>query len=394
MPKVALNFICKNESHVVWKMLESAGPIVDLIVAGDTGSTDGTQELIRQFGQMHNIPAYVFERPFDDFSSSRNYALQKLREVVGDCGWSPKEMFVLWLDCDEYLIITSRFNKAGLTKDAYWVNVTDGNRRFSRQEFFRLSKGFYWYGPVHETITNKDLKVSTGRLDAIQLVAEETGRSWQGDLAEKHRRYARIMEEFVENTDYGYKWVFTAAHSFNVAARYCLQGKEHTTLLDKAIHYYEEVVKIGHASPEHQFVSQLELGTIQEELQYPWPEIQQAFLKAYAIDPLRGESIKKIIFHYIQAEEWNLAYVFTRFSRAIFFNRNPYPERGLLVDEAFYNWQVLDLHTAVCLKMGKSQEGKAAYEDLFTTTRQHPDYFKEAEVETIRANWSALSANN
>ena len=64
------------------------------------------------------------------------------------------------------------------------------------------------------------------------------------------------------------------------------------------------------------------------------------------------------------------------------------------MDEAFYNWQVLDLHTAVCLKMGKSQEGKAAYEDLFTTTRQHPDYFKEAEVETIRANWSALSANN
>jgi glycosyltransferase involved in cell wall biosynthesis len=44
MGKLALNFICKDESHVIGKMLESAKSITDLIVATDTGSTDGTQD--------------------------------------------------------------------------------------------------------------------------------------------------------------------------------------------------------------------------------------------------------------------------------------------------------------------------------------------------------------
>jgi glycosyltransferase involved in cell wall biosynthesis len=47
-------------------MLNSVKTITDLIVVvNDTGSTDGTQELIKKFGLENNIPTYVFERPFD-----------------------------------------------------------------------------------------------------------------------------------------------------------------------------------------------------------------------------------------------------------------------------------------------------------------------------------------
>ena len=45
-------------------MLTSVKSIVDLIVVNDTGSTDGTQDLIRKFGEKNNIPTYVFDRPF------------------------------------------------------------------------------------------------------------------------------------------------------------------------------------------------------------------------------------------------------------------------------------------------------------------------------------------
>ena len=45
MGKLALNFICKDESPVIENMLESAKDIVDLIVVNDTGSTDGTQQI-------------------------------------------------------------------------------------------------------------------------------------------------------------------------------------------------------------------------------------------------------------------------------------------------------------------------------------------------------------
>mgnify|MGYP003347915063 CR=1 FL=1 len=49
--KLALNFICKNESQVIERMLNSNKPIVDLIVCNDTGSTDGTQDIIKKWGE-------------------------------------------------------------------------------------------------------------------------------------------------------------------------------------------------------------------------------------------------------------------------------------------------------------------------------------------------------
>ena len=52
MGKLALNFICKNESHIINKMLESCKEITDLIVATDTGSTDGTQEIIKDLSEF------------------------------------------------------------------------------------------------------------------------------------------------------------------------------------------------------------------------------------------------------------------------------------------------------------------------------------------------------
>ncbi len=41
MNRFALNFICKNESHVIVRMLESVRPFTDLIVAWLVRTPDG-----------------------------------------------------------------------------------------------------------------------------------------------------------------------------------------------------------------------------------------------------------------------------------------------------------------------------------------------------------------
>ena len=115
MGKLALNFICKNESHVIERMLTSAKSITDLIVVNDTGSTDGTQDIIRKFGEENNIPTYVFERPFDDFEKSRTWAMEKLREVVSELKWDADKIHGYWFDCDEQLIIDPTFSKNQFT---------------------------------------------------------------------------------------------------------------------------------------------------------------------------------------------------------------------------------------------------------------------------------------
>ena len=47
--KICLTVICKNESKVIERMLNSVLPILDYYVIVDTGSTDGTQEIIENF---------------------------------------------------------------------------------------------------------------------------------------------------------------------------------------------------------------------------------------------------------------------------------------------------------------------------------------------------------
>ncbi len=117
MNRFALNFICKNESHIIWRMLDSVKPVTDLIVAVDTGSNDNTIALIREFRDKNNIPTYVFERPFDNFGDSRNFALDKLRSTIVMLAWDPKLVWAIRMDCDEVLLFSENFKKETVSCD-------------------------------------------------------------------------------------------------------------------------------------------------------------------------------------------------------------------------------------------------------------------------------------
>ena len=58
---ICLSVICKNESKTALRMLESAAPLLDHYIVVDTGSTDGTQEIVRNFFAEKKIPGQVYE---------------------------------------------------------------------------------------------------------------------------------------------------------------------------------------------------------------------------------------------------------------------------------------------------------------------------------------------
>ena len=47
-PSICLNMIVKNEAHVIARCLASARPLVDAWCIVDTGSSDGTQDKVRE----------------------------------------------------------------------------------------------------------------------------------------------------------------------------------------------------------------------------------------------------------------------------------------------------------------------------------------------------------
>lgn len=76
-PTICLNMIVKNESHVIAKTL---GNILDHIpisfyVISDTGSTDDTEQIIKDFFAQRNIPGHVTNDPWHDFATNRSIAI-------------------------------------------------------------------------------------------------------------------------------------------------------------------------------------------------------------------------------------------------------------------------------------------------------------------------------
>src|SRR5215467_14034179 len=84
---LGLSMIVKNEAHTLRMCLESVQGIVSQIVVADTGSTDTSVDIAREFG------ATVIAIPWEnDFAKARNAALNALNTE-----------WVLVLDADEEL---------------------------------------------------------------------------------------------------------------------------------------------------------------------------------------------------------------------------------------------------------------------------------------------------
>jgi len=84
--------IVRNESAVLARCLDSVRGLADEMVVVDTGSTDGTQEIVRGHG------ARLIQAEWrDDFSWARNLALEAARG-----------RWILVLDADEYLLEKDR----------------------------------------------------------------------------------------------------------------------------------------------------------------------------------------------------------------------------------------------------------------------------------------------
>ena len=101
LPLLELVMIVKNSSDDLAPTLRAAKPYIDSWTILDTGSSDGTPEVVRQ--ELCDVPGSLHQEPFVDFSTSRNRAL----ELAGT-----KCEFTLMLD-DTYHIV----NGAGLRRD-------------------------------------------------------------------------------------------------------------------------------------------------------------------------------------------------------------------------------------------------------------------------------------
>jgi tetratricopeptide (TPR) repeat protein len=195
--KVSLTMIVRNEEDHLRPCLESARALFDEIVIVDTGSTDRTKEIAREFG------AKVFDFVWvDDFAAARNEALA---HASGD--------YAFWLDADDVIDPPQRDKLkallAGLSGDdeaAYVVRCacdpapdgTGGNTVVDHIRLFPVRNDVRWTYRVHEQILPA-LEQANVPVRWTDLVVRHTGYTDSAVRARKLDRDTRILLRELED---------------------------------------------------------------------------------------------------------------------------------------------------------------------------------------------------
>lgn len=139
-PSLCLNMIVKDEAHVIRRCLASVKPLIKSWCIVDTGSTDGTQDIIRE--ELSGIPGELHERPWIDFATARNQAKDLAQSLDFD--------YLMVIDADEVL----RCNpiKVHMTAGVYQIDIKLGPRTHDR--VWLVKKGYpgEWTGAIHEDL--------------------------------------------------------------------------------------------------------------------------------------------------------------------------------------------------------------------------------------------------
>ncbi len=150
---ICLNMIVRNESANLPRLFATLKGHVDHFVIADTGSTDGTPELIEALSTQHGIPGSVTRHPWTDFATNRNLALQDALNARMDgshqCDW------VMILDADEELRVLQPDWRQRLKPGVTYSTMSRGERLAVNRIFLLWLPGMQWTwkGQVHNYLT-------------------------------------------------------------------------------------------------------------------------------------------------------------------------------------------------------------------------------------------------
>lgn len=228
MSTVCLSMIVKNETHIIHECLESVYKHIDYWVIVDTGSTDGTQELIKQFFADKGIPGELHERPWVGFGHNRSEALG-LCDGKADYAWM--------IDADDRILGEFKYphNKI-LTADGYALKCSRDNCIWWRNQIFKTGIGWKYIGILHEYAHCDKQPLIQEKIEGnYGLEARTLGaRNVNVTAVEKYSKDAEMLLEALKTEPTNSRYQFYLAQSYFDSQQW-----------DKATEAYYKRVEMG-----------------------------------------------------------------------------------------------------------------------------------------------------
>ena len=158
--RIVLCMIVKNESKVIERCFDSVRSFVDEYVICDTGSTDGTQDVMKKYWKKHKLTGKVYDKPWVSFCHNRQEAFD-LGKGRGD--------YIMTIDADE-VFAPFENNQYQLTKkivaiphlsaDRIEVKTAYDGLVYNRSQFYKDGLAWKWQWPIHEVCGATDEETS------------------------------------------------------------------------------------------------------------------------------------------------------------------------------------------------------------------------------------------
>jgi hypothetical protein len=343
--------IVKNEAHIIRDTLENLCKYINFsyYVISDTGSTDGTQLIIKNFFESKKINGEIYQDTWKDFGYNRSLALKYAFN---------KTQYVFIFDADDSIF--GDFNlPSELNYDSYYlkfgIDVT-----YKRILLVNNRLEWNFIGVLHEyinCITKKN--VSNSFIDGNYFI--ESGRTGNRNKdPEKYINDAIILEKAYDEEHE--KSSLKLRYSF-----YCAQSYRDADDKENAIKWYKKRIELKGWEQEVYF-SYYSIGKLYYELN----EIEKAiyyWILSYETDKDRYESIYEIISHFRKINNSYLAYKYYLMIE----NFNPNLNDKLFVYHPIYTFLLNYELSIIFFNIKKYNEGITTFKKLFLIDDIYPD---------------------
>lgn len=346
--RICLNMIVKDEAHIIRRCLGKVRPFIDSWVIVDTGSTDGTQDIIRQ--ELAGIPGELHERPWKDFGTNRTEALELARKSGAD--------YAFVIDADEELTPEEGFVWPRLTADSYQTLQACEDNRFYRTQLLRLAMPWCYVGVLHEVATCQGAQrperlegiVTYGRFDSAR----------NKDPIKKYEHDARVLEKALAKEPQNARYAFYLAQSYR-------DSRQHS----KAESCYRKRADMGGWEEEVWF-SLYQIGLLRERMGRPAAQILEAHLEAFNNRPTRAEPLVALARYFRIKQQYGSALAFAKAALDI-----PRPDDILFLDAGSYSWRPLDEYAIAAYWIGKHADCLRACNTLLAPDSGLPEVQRE-----------------
>ncbi len=361
---MCLNMIVKDEAHIIEETLSCMLPYIDCYVISDTGSTDGTPDIITNFFKKHNIPGTVHHDEWKNFGYNRSLALDEARG---------KSKYIWVIDADDVIVGDLQLPNR-MTKDSYNLKYGDGFTYRRTQIFRNFNNQWKWryVGILHEFPDCNKPNYNKEPIEGNYYVDSRRLGNRSKD-PEKYLKDAKAFEAEIEafpNSELNARYQFYMAQSW-MDAGYPQKAIDAYTKRSTMGGWWEEV-----------YESLWKVARLKAENNYPEDEVVAAFETVIKRWPHRAESFGYLAKIMNTQQKFQRAYEYAKAGSKLSYPAND----KLFVLEDYYNFKIDEELALAAFYTGRYGEAFDVYEKLVKSNKT-PDYEQKrykAQLQLVR----------